>query len=167
MKRKWALILILGFGVTRAFGQDASSAPSVTPSASPVAAPIDPKAPVPWDQWFKKNTIISDKTDHVNIFWNAQDFKTRFEGKDKDQKLAEAALQLADRLYPAGAKADLVTVDIAYFLERDDYGELKWDSMQRVAHFEVSRATVAKWAKKKTIPSDTALGKIFSKIQIY
>ena len=138
----------------------------VTPTA--IAGPVQwtPKA-VPWDAWFKKNTMVTDKTGYVHFFWNAQDFKVNFEVKDKKTRLAEAALQLVARLYPSGAKADLVKVDIVYVLERDNYGEPKWDSLQQVAHMEFSKARTKGPSSKKGFLAGPAVLKKFGKIDIY
>lgn len=127
-------------------------------------------AGAPWDAWFKANpydVIVADKTDHVNFFWNAQDFKGNFEVKDKNLRLADAALQLVSHLYPADAKADLVTVDIVYVLERDNYGKPQWDSLQQVAHFEFHKSKALKLAKSKKDLSAAALEKIFVKYEIF
>jgi len=122
---------------------------------------------VPWDAWFKNNSMVTDKTDYVHFFWNAQDFKTNFEVKDKKLRLEEAALELVARLYPADSKADTVKVDIVYVLERDNYGQPKWDSLQQVAHFEFLKSKVPKPAKLKRDLSAASLEKILSKVEIY
>ena len=122
---------------------------------------------MPWDAWFKSNTMVTDKTAYVHFFWNAQDFKGHFEVKDKTLRLEEAALQLVSRLYPADAKANLVKVDIVYVLERDTYGQPKWDSLQQVAHFEFLRSKALKTAKAKKTLSPTALKKIFDQATVY
>lgn len=122
---------------------------------------------VPWDSWFKDNTMVTDKTDYVHFFWNAQDFRTNFEVKDKKLRLEEAALELVSRLYPADAKADTVKVDIVYVLERDNYGQPKWDSLQQVAHMEFLKSKVPKPAQLKREPSSSSLQKILNKIEIY
>ncbi len=125
------------------------------------------EAKLPWDVWFKKNTMVTDKTDYVHFFWNAQDFKANFEGKEKKLRLSEAALQLVKRLYPGDAKADLVKVDIVYVLERDSYGLPKWDSLQQVAHIEFLKSKALKSTKKKKRLSETDLSKGFDKFVIY
>lgn len=122
---------------------------------------------MPWDEWFKKNAMVTDKTDYVHFFWNAQDFKLNFEVNGKKLRLAEAALQLVSRLYPDDAKADLVKVDIVYVLERDQYGDPKWDSLQQVAHFEFHKSKALKLAKSKKDLSAAALEKIFVKYEIF
>ena len=121
---------------------------------------------VPWDDWFKKNALVSDKGDYVELFWNAQDFKVNFATTDKKERLGEAALALADRLYPSGAKADAVKVDIVYVLSRDSYGQPSWDSLQQVAHLEFSKSKAAKMKKNKVLtPAD--LKKIFTQVELY
>lgn len=128
-------------------------------------------AKVPWDLWFKDNTIVTnktntDKTEYVHFFWNANDFKANFEVKDKESHLADAAVYLVKNLFPADAKADLVKVDIVYVLERDNYGEPKWDSLQQVLHVEFLRS---KMMAGKKLPnfSVKAPDKVFDKFQIF
>ena len=122
---------------------------------------------VPWDSWFKNNSMVTDKTDYIHFFWDAQDFKANFEVKDKKLRLEEAALQLVSRLYPAEAKADKVKVDIVYVLERDVYGQPKWDSLQQVAHLELLKSKVPKPAKLKREMAAASLEKIVNKVEIY
>jgi hypothetical protein len=111
--------------------------------------------------------MVTDKTDYVHFFWNAQDFKANFEVKEKKKRLAEAALELVKRLYPGGSKADLVKVDIVYVLERDTYGQPKWDSLQQVAHMEFLKSRVLKKSMKKSALSEAGLKKIFDKFEIF
>ena len=148
-------------------GDQASA--QVAPSVSPTPWIINKwnEAMVPWDIWFKKNTMVTDKTDYVHFFLNAQDFKANFEGKDKKIRLSEAALELVKRLYPADAKADLVKVDIVYVLERDSYGLPKWDSLQQVAHFEFAKSKGLKLIGKKSHLTEALLSKAFDKLVIY
>ncbi len=144
-----------------------SSAPT-TPTAPPVTFIEKWNASkVTWDDWFKSNAMVTDKTDYVHFFWNAQDFKVNFETQDKKVRLADAALELVKRLYPADAKADQVKVDIVYVLERDSYGQPKWDSLQQVAHFEFLKSKALKPAKKKQVLTDTVMKKIFDKFEFY
>ena len=124
-------------------------------------------AKVPWDEWFKNNAQVTDKGEYVHFFWNAQDFKGNFEVKDKKIRLAEVALQMVSRLYPADAKADPVKVDIVYVLERDTYGLPKWDSLQQVAHLEFSKAHALKLAKPSKPLSEVLLKKLFDKFEIF
>lgn len=63
---------------------------------------------VPWDDWFKKNTLVTDKGDYVHFFWNAQDARANFEGKERKNRLADSALEMAVKLQPATATADYV-----------------------------------------------------------
>jgi hypothetical protein len=161
----FSLVVSVGAQETPAPAVDSSSA---TAAGTP-AAVIEKwnVSKVPWDDWFKNNAMVTDKTDYVHFFWNAQDFKANLEVKDKKTRLAEAALELVKRLYPADAKADQVKVDIVYVLERDAYGQPKWDSLQQVAHFEFLKSKALKSTKKKFIPTDTIMGKIFDKFEFY
>ncbi len=167
---KKLLVLMIGLGVARVWAQETpmqGSTALATPSVSltPIEKWSEPT--VPWDDWFKSNAMVTDKTDYVHFFWNAQDFKVNFEVKDKKVRLAEAALELVKRLYPADAKADQVKVDIVYVLERDSYGLPKWDSLQQVAHFEFLKSKALKPAKKKLVPTKAVMEKIFDKFEFY
>jgi hypothetical protein len=123
---------------------------------------------VPWETWFKDNTMVTDKGKYVHFFWNAQDFKVNFEGKERKQRLAESALELVKRLYPAKAKADWVKVDIVYVLERDEYGLPKWDSLKKVAHLEFYRSKVPKQpALSDSMFTADFLKKTFDKFDTY
>jgi len=166
MRYLW--IVVIAFLTTGVFAQQDQSVPAdqATPAA-PVVLPDWKVSKVPWDDWFKKNTTVTDKTDHVHFFWNAQDVKGNFEVKDKKQRLAQAALQLVARLYPDGAKSDEMRVDIVYVLERDTYGMPKWDSLQQVAHLEFSRSKTAKMAKNDKPLTDAQMKKAFTKFEIY
>ncbi len=122
---------------------------------------------VPWDDWFPKNALVTDKGDYVHFFWNAEDAKENFAGKDRKDRLADSALELAAKLQPAGAKADLAKVDIVFVLERDSYGQPKWDSLQRVAHFEFSRAKALKVLNGKAAWTAAAMKKVFTVAQYF
>lgn len=167
------MALFLISGAVWAQGADTtatpSASPSITPSTTPVVQVIKKWSipAVPWDDWFKNNTMVTDKTEYVHFFWNAQDFKANFEVKTKKQRLAEAALQMVSRLYPSDATADLVKVDIVYVLERDSYGQPKWDSLQQVAHFEFLKSKTLKFTKSKKEPAVPALQKTFDQFVIY
>lgn len=164
---KWiALILTLLTGPA-VWAQEA--VPTATPVMAATATPLKKwdVSQVPWDNWFKKNAIVKDKTDYVHFFWNSQDVKVNFDTPDKKKRLAQAALQLVSRLYPEGAKADLIKLDIVNVLERDSYGEPKWDTLQRAAHLEFSREKALEFLKHKGKESDEALFKIFDKYEVY
>ena len=124
-------------------------------------------ADVPWDDWFKKNALVTDKGEYVHFFWNAQDAKANFEGKDRKYRLADSALELVAKLRPSSATADLCKIDIVYVLERDSYGMPKWDSLQRVAHFEFSLAKALKVLKGKTPWSEAGMKKVFTTLKFY
>lgn len=164
---KGVLAILLVFGISNAYGQEA--APVATPTPCAPALKLDPKAPIPWDQWFQADdyTIATDKTDYAYFFWDAQPSRSWFEAKEKKTRLAEAALQLVNRLYPAGAKADLVKVDIVYVLERDNYCHRKWESLQKAAHFEFSRARAQQQVKTKKPLSEGSFKKFFSQFEFY
>ena len=163
----WTWVLILGAGLTAAGAQGQQAFPNPTPSAAPATLALGPKGEVPWDDWFAKNSTVTDKTEYVHFFWNAQDFKAYFEVKAKKSRLAEAALQLVSRLYPEGAKADPVKVDIVYVLERDSYNMPRWDTLVKVAHFEFSRAKALKPAKLRRPLPESAFPKTFDKFEFY
>jgi len=165
---RYLFFILLASLCGAAFAQEHPASMSPDPTNTPVPVISNWKAStVPWDNWFKMNATVTDKTDHIHFFWNAQDFKLNFEGKDKKQHLAQAALQLVSRLYPADAKSDDMRVDIVYVLERDSYGMPKWDSMQQVAHLEFSKAMAAKLAKNNKPLTDAQMKKVFAKFEIY
>ena len=146
-----------------------AAAPLGAQEAAPTATPVRLVNPwsvsaVPWNQWFKKNAMVTSKAEYVHFFWNAQDFKKNFTGKDKKTRLGQAALQLVSRLYPSGAQADKVKVDIVYVLERDSYGDPKWDSLQQVAHLEFSRKKAEELLQKK---AGAVPDKFFDRFSIY
>jgi hypothetical protein len=113
-------------------------------AADPTPAPKVSETPaVPWSSWFAKNTMVTDKKSYVHFFWNAQDVREKFEGPAKKELVARAAWELVRSLYPAKASADLAKIDIVFVRERDSYGLPKWESLERVAHVELSREKVA------------------------
>ena len=151
---------------TASFAQETAPIATVTPlPASPISRWIVSK--VPWDAWFKKNSQVTDKTEYVHFFWDAQDFKVNFEVKDKKSRLADAALQLVSRLYPQDAKADWVKVDIVYVLERDSYGLPKWDSLQQVMHVEFLKSKASKLIKRKAPLTEIQMRNVFDKFDIF
>jgi hypothetical protein len=137
-----------------------------TPTPTPLLQGKWTAAKVPWDLWFKNNALVTDKTEYVHFFWNANDFKANFEVKDKESRLADAAVYLVKKLLPTDSKADLVKVDIVYVLERDTYGMPKWDSLQQVLHVEFLRSKVM---NGKSLPdfSVTPPDKFFDKFKIF
>ncbi len=128
--------------------------------ASPTMA-ADSGAPA-WPSWFEKNTTVSDKKTYVHFFWNANDVRRRFEGKDRESLIAEAARQLVVRQYPKRATADRMKIDIVFVAERDGYGMPKWDTLARVAHVEGSRQKIL--AAGASAPG---LRKAFDRFELY
>lgn len=122
---------------------------------------------VPWDEWFKDNAQVTDKTDYVHFFWNAQDLRDNFKGKDKKRRLAESALEMAVKLQPETATSDLAKVDIVYVLQRDNYGQPRWNTMHRVAHYEFSRTSAVEWSKENKPLTEARMKKIFSAVEFY
>ncbi|HVZ79993.1 MAG TPA: hypothetical protein VHE12_04235 [bacterium] len=169
MKRAFALILCLS--VLPAFAQDGSLAQSasevpLTPTPAPAMAHWD-VSKVPWDDWFKDHATVKEKAEYVYFFWNAQDVKLNFEVKDKKKRLAEAALEMVRRMYPAGSQMDQLKVDIVYVLERDSYGAPKWDSIQQVAHLEFKRSKMPKAVKKPLVATSAVMKKVFEKFEVF
>ena len=160
---KWILLFLLAINAGSLGAQEAVPSPT---QVLKLMSPWD-GAKAPWDEWFKKNTTATDKTDYVYIFWDANDFKGNFEVKDKKRRLAEAALQLVKRLYPSDATADLVKLDIGYILEKDSYGLPKWDSLQKVAHLEFLKSKILKQGKSPVKLSEAVIKKMFDKFEIY
>lgn len=161
MKRILVLLFILQAVPVLAVDTPMTPVPTVAPLRQWNAAKV------PWDVWFKKNATVTDKTDYLYIFWDAQVFKANFEGKDKKKRLAEAALELASRLYPSDSKVDLIKVDISYILDQDAYGLPLWDSIQRSAHLEFSRSKMMGKNKKFPAVTDEVLKKNFDKFEIF
>jgi anaerobic selenocysteine-containing dehydrogenase len=116
----------------RMMGEPSTAVPDAVATPATLAS-------LPWATWFEKNTTVSDKGAYVHILWDANAVRTRFEGKDKRALIAEAARQLALLRYPKTATADQIRVDIVFVTQRDEYGNPKWDTLQRVAHLELSR----------------------------
>ena len=169
MKRTIILAFALAASSVFAQGTEVPQQPSGSGALTPTPTILQKwdTATIAWDSWFKDNALVTDKTEYVHFFWNAQDFKGNFEVKDKKIRLAEAALELVRRLYPADAKADLVKVDIVYVLERDSYGQPKWDSLQQVAHLEFKKSKIPKVGKKKAGLTTAALKKVFDKFDLF
>ena len=137
-----------------------------TPTPTPLLQGKWVAAKVPWDLWFKDNALVTDKVQYIHFFWNANDFKANFETKDKEARLADAAIYLVKTLFPVTSKVDWVKVDIVYVLERDTYGLPKWDSLQQVLHVEYLRSKVL---SGKTLPdfSVKSPAKVFDKFQLF
>jgi hypothetical protein len=154
-------ILILVFVLTASVIHSES-----TPTPTPLLPGKWIAAKVPWDLWFKNNAHITDDTEYVHFFWNANDFKANFEVKDKKTRLADAAVYLVKNLYPDDSKTDLVKVDIVYVLERDEYGMPKWDTMKKVLHVEFLKSKVI---TNKKLPNFTTIDpdKVFDKFQTF
>jgi anaerobic selenocysteine-containing dehydrogenase len=115
---------------------------------------------LPWASWFEKNTTVSDKGGYVHMMWDANAVRSRFEGKGERAFIAEAARQLALLRYPKSSSADQVRADIVFVTQRDEYGNPKWDTLQRVAHVEFSRKLVLG-------ASGADLEKSFQKFEIF
>jgi len=164
---RYLFILFLSLAGAAAWAQEHNASLTPDPTSTPVVLSNWKNSTVPWDEWFKKNAMVTDKGDHVHFFWNAQDYKLNFDGKEKKARLAAAALQLVSRLYPADAKADAVRVDIVYVLERDSYGMPKWDSLEQVAHLEFSKAKTKKLAKSDKDLTEAQMKKVFTQFETY
>lgn len=123
-------------------------------------------SPPDWDSWLAKSTLVSDKKAYVHILWNAQDRKADLAGSGRSAFLAEGACQVVLRRYPKTATADLVKVDVVLIREKDSYGEPKWDTMEKVAHFEASRRRIQDAAASGLPKTATALLGLFGKAEI-
>lgn len=130
---------------------------AVAPGAAPTPGAL---ATLPWPSWFEKNTTVSDKKTYVHMMWDAEAVRGRFEGKDERAFIAEAARQLVRLRNPGNASPDAVRIDIVFVTERDEYGNPKWDTLQRVAHLEGSRKAVLE-------ASEADLEKAFAKFEIF
>lgn len=116
----------------------------------------------PWAEWFTKNVLVTDKKTYVHFFWNANDAKKLLEGKDKKERLAQAARDLVRLHYPESSAADRLKVDIVFVLERDGYGSPRWETLRRVAHLEGSRKTLLEAG-----PGPEDLMRAFDKFELY
>jgi len=147
-----------------ALAQDLTpSAPSSTATALPAAS----RGPIPWADWFKKNALVTDKKEYVHFFFNAQDFKERYQGENKNLMIAQTAAQLVAQLYPKTAVSDQIKMDIVFVTERDEYGLPKWDSLERVAHLEFLKSVVIKKGKPKKKFSGAEISKIFKPFELF
>jgi len=137
-------------------------------SESPVPATVVlPSGSIPWPIWFKKNVLIKDKKQYVYMFFNIQDFKKSFEGKDKNAMLASAASHLVADLYPKTATAKLIKMDMVFIKERDEYGLPKWDTLERVAHLECLKSSVLRSGKPRNSFTEKEIKKAFLKFQLF
>jgi hypothetical protein len=87
--------------------------------------------------FFENAVLVTDKGEYVHIFWDAQAAAKEIEGPERRGRLVVAAAQLVLDRFPAGAASDIAKVDIVLVKARDDYGKPKWDSLQKIAHFEL------------------------------
>lgn len=129
-----------------------------------LATLLGAEAPLSWPAWFEKNTTVTDKKAYVHFFWNAQEVRARFQGREREGLVAEAARQLVLRQCPKSASADRMKIDIVFVSERDGYGMPKWDTLQRVAHIECSKR------KLLAVPASASaveLRKAFDQFELY
>jgi hypothetical protein len=157
-----ALCLLL---VARLWAPSSLTPTADGPSPKPTPAPArvaDGGERSPWAEWFPKNVQVTDKKTYVHFFWNANDAKQLFDGKEKKQRLAQAARELVLSHYPATALSDKVKVDIVYVAERDGYGNPRWETLHRVAHLECSKKKLA-----ETRDRAEDLSKVFERFDLY
>ena len=155
-------IFLIGVGST--FAQDTT--PTTTFPVKTVAPAIKP-GEIPWATWFKKNALVTDKKEYVHFFFNAQDFKFHYEGKNKSVMIAQTAAQLVTNLYPTTATSDIIKMDIVFVTKRDQYDLPKWDSLVRVAHLEFLKSAVLKNGKPKKTFSSEEISKTFNSFQLF
>lgn len=97
--------------------------------------------------FFENTVLVTDKGDYVHMFWNAFGAASVLEGPDRRRRLAIGAAQLVlDRL-PADVAKEIAKVDIVFVKERNEYGQPKWDSLQKIAHFELHVARIKEAAQ--------------------
>ena len=146
------------------FATAAPDAPPATPlakataSGTPAAAPAFPAA------WFDKNVIVTKKEGYVHVFWNAQEARDPLAGPDKSVLLARAARWLAAEKVRAGV--DRVKMDVVFVRERDRYGMPRWDTLEKVAHLEFSRAALLEGLKEGAVPEKAQMAKLFEVFEV-
>lgn len=166
----WAFALVTLFFC--ACGADsastASRAPAPAPGAPRVSAPAT-AAPPAFDPrpFFEKSVLVTDKGAYVHMFWNAHDAAGALEGPDRRARLAVAAAQLTLDHFPAGATSDVAKVDIVFVKERNEYGQPKWDSLQKVAHFEMPVSRVKALAKTPDGRVTAVPEAVFDRINVF
>lgn len=77
---KKLLALLIGLSAAQVWAQET---PISTPASTTTGTPNSAVAviekwsvpDVPWDDWFKNNAMVTDKTDYVHFFWNAPGFQ--------------------------------------------------------------------------------------------
>jgi len=156
--RPWVVAILVCAGALPASPARSWPAPP-TPAAKGTPGAL---ADLPWAAWFRANTVVSDKKTHVHFLWDANAVRSRFEGKEKLAMIRAAARQVVVSLYPAGATADQIRVDIVFAARRDGYGNPRWDSLQRVAHLEFSRRKLLEAAAAPDEP-----GRGFEKFEVF
>ena len=97
--------------------------------------------------FFENAVLVTDKGEYVHIFWDAQTAAKELEGADRRRRLTAAAAQLVLDRFPAGTATDIAKVDIVFVKAKDEYGKPKWDSLQKIAHFELHPTRIKKEAR--------------------
>jgi hypothetical protein len=93
--------------------------------------------------------LITPKPDYVHIIWDSFADRAAIKDAGKSFSLNAAALALARGLgLAAGPKATLFKVDVAEFPVRDDYGAPRWDKVEFLGRYVVTRKG-EKWMVKK------------------
>jgi hypothetical protein len=147
----------------------ATARPAGAPAAAPVAANGTGLADTTFDArpFFGSAVVVTDKGEYIHIFWDAQGAAKEFESPERRGRLVAAAAQLVLDRFPAGAASDIVKVDIVLVKARDEYGKPKWDSLQKLAHFE-ARATRLKEQSRVAAGRVTGVPEgAFERIEVY
>jgi len=168
-RRHWGhlLLLLLLLGCRK---ESDATAEHKTPTVwAPVTAADADLADTSFDArpFFENTVLVTDKGDYVHIFWDAQAAAKDIEGPERRGRLAAAAAQLVLDRFPAGTASDIAKVDIVFVKARDDYGKPKWDSLKKVAHFEL-HVTRIKEGARVTAGRVTGLPEgAFDRIELY
>jgi hypothetical protein len=98
-------------------------------------------------RFFESTVLVTDKGEYVHIFWDAQAAAKELDGPQRRGRLVAAAAQLVLDRFPGSAASDIAKIDIVFVKAKDDYGKPKWDSLQKVAHFELHATRIKEKAQ--------------------
>lgn len=119
-----------------------------------------------FDAWFAKNTLVTNKKTYVHVFWNAQEARTSLQGEAKRSLIARAARRLVVTQFPKKATTDRVKLDVVFVRDRDSYGMPRWETLEKVAHLEFSRAKLLAGLAEGAVPSELEIGALFDVFEV-
>jgi hypothetical protein len=131
-----ALVLCLGGSALRADDVQLGGAVTGTVQVSGLTVPLN-------------EILVTPKADYVHIIWDSFADRAAIKEAGKAFSLNAVAVALARTLGRAAEpKATLFKVDVAEFPVRDNYGVPRWDKVEFLGRFVVSRKG-DKWVVKK------------------